>query len=113
MARDAFKQVATGYITGTTAGVDVPVAAAIPVTDHLNVYAVSLTNIDGAVVAHYVEPEGRGEILALGTPIAADATAVSNFSPRDVADVHALGNPQIATAASTAIVAYRIYVKSV
>jgi hypothetical protein len=113
MSRNAFKQVATGFVTGTTGGVDIPVAAAIPENTYINVYAVSVTNVDASTVAHYVEPEGRDDTLTLGVPIAADSGAVSNFSPRDVSDVHALGNPQIATAASTAVVNYRIYIKSV
>jgi hypothetical protein len=112
MSRNAWKQVATGFVTGSTLGVDIPVSTALPEADRLYTYAVSLTNTSAATVAYYVEPDGRLSTLTLGVPIAADAAAVSNFSPRDAQSVYDSGNPQVATAASTAVINYRIFVKS-
>jgi len=111
--KGAWKLVIQGQLTATTSGVDIPVLANIPATDHLYVYAVDLTNA-GAQLAYYVEPAARGGTAAHGIPLP-DTTSndgLVEIGSRDLQDVIDNGNPQVRTAASTCNVRYRLYVKS-
>lgn len=112
MSREAWTLVGTGFITGTTTGVDVPVSSFVP--NDTYTYAVSITNLATGVRAFYIEPPVRslGVTASLGIPLKADADATNVFSPRRGADVTTWGNPQVWTSGSTAPCSFQIYYRT-